>query len=74
VKEITTDVITGTWKTIKYSSALPVDKKDALLTRVEKLQHAVKQAREEANLAEVAKDLPSAGKALFDFVFASVLI
>lgn len=71
VKEITTDVITGTWKTIKYSSALPVDKKDALLTRVEKLQHAVKQAREEANLAEVAKDLPSAGKALFDFVFAS---
>jgi hypothetical protein len=69
VKEITQDVITGTWKTIKYSSAMPVDERDKLLTRVEKLQHAVKQARETANDIEVAKGLASAGKAVFDFVF-----
>jgi hypothetical protein len=69
VKEVTSDVITGTWKTIKYSSAMPVDQKDAMLARVEKLQAAVKQARETANDIEIVKDLPSAGKAVFDFVY-----
>ena len=68
VKEITQDVITGTWKTIKYSGAMPVDERDKLLARVEKLQHAVKVARETANDIEVVKT-PSAGKAIFNFVF-----
>lgn len=70
VKEITEDVRTGTWKTIKYSTAMPADKRDAMLARVEKLQHAVKQAKETANDIEVPKGLPSAGKAIYDFVFA----
>ena len=70
VKTITDDVRTGTWKTIKYSSAMPVDKRDATLARVEKLQNAVKQAREAANAIEVPADLPSVGKTLFDFVLA----
>jgi hypothetical protein len=69
VKEITQDVITGTWRSIKYSGAMPVDERDKLLARVEKLQHAVKQARETANDIEVVKGLPSAGKLIFDFVF-----
>jgi hypothetical protein len=70
VKEITQDVITGTWKTIRYSSAMPVDDKDTMLARIEKLQAAVKQARETANDIEIVKDLPSAGKAFFDYVYA----
>jgi hypothetical protein len=69
VKSITQDVVTGTWKTTKYSGAMPADERDALLLRVEKLQNAVKQARETANDVEIKKDLPSAGKAIFDFVF-----
>jgi hypothetical protein len=68
VKEITQDVITGTWKTIKYSGAMPIDERDRLLSRIEKLQNAVKQARETANDIEVVKT-PSAGKAIFDYVF-----
>lgn len=71
VKEVTSDVITGTWKTIKYSSALPSDQKDAMLARVEKLQHAVKQARETANDVEVKAGLPSVGKDVFDFVYGA---
>ena len=70
VKEITEDVRTGNWKTIKYSTAMPVDQRDEMLARVEKLQHAVKQAREAANNIDVPSGLPSAGKAIFDFVFA----
>lgn len=70
VKEITEDVRAGTWKTIKYSSAMSVEKRDQILARVEKLQKAVKQAREEANMTEVPKEIPSPGKAIFDFVLA----
>lgn len=70
VKEITEDVRTGNWRTVKFSSAMPVDKRDALLTKIEKLQHAVKQARETANDIEVPKSLPSVGKAVYDFVLA----
>jgi hypothetical protein len=70
VKSITSDVITGTWKQTKYSSAMPADQKEALIVRVEKLQNAVKQAKETANSTDVPKDLTSAGKAFFDFVFA----
>lgn len=67
VKEITEDVRAGTWRTIKYSSALPVDKREEMLLRVEKLQRAVKQAREEANGIEVPKH-PSVGNKIFGFV------
>ncbi|MFI5296566.1 MAG: hypothetical protein ACHREM_00590 [Polyangiales bacterium] len=70
VKTITEDVRTGDWTTIKYSSAMPVDQRDAILSRVEKLQNAVKHARETANSTDVPADLPSAGKAIFDFVLA----
>lgn len=47
------DVIVGTWKTIKFSGALPASRINQLLDRVEKLQQAVKFAREEANSVEV---------------------
>lgn len=70
VKTIVEDVRTGDWSTIKYSSAMPVDQKDAILARVEKLQNAVKEAKETANGTDVPAGLPSIGKAFFDFVLA----
>ncbi len=47
------DIIVGTWKTVKFSGALPASRINQLLDRVEKLQQAVKFAREEANSIEV---------------------
>jgi hypothetical protein len=53
VAKLTKDVIVGTWRLVKYSGALPVDERNALLSRAEKLQKAVKAARQEANEAPV---------------------
>ena len=47
------DVVVGYWKTIKFSGAIPAKRVHELLERVEKLQQAVKFAREEANSVEV---------------------
>ncbi|WP_027341379.1 DUF7873 family protein [Hamadaea tsunoensis] len=43
------DVTIGYWTTVKFSGALPAKRVSELLERVEKLQSAVKFAREEAN-------------------------
>lgn len=43
------DVVVGYWRTVKFSGALPAQRVNELLDRVEKLQQAVKFAREEAN-------------------------
>lgn len=47
------DVVVGHWRTVKYSGALPAQRVNELTDRVERLQRAVKFAREEANTAEV---------------------
>lgn len=64
----TEDVIVGTWRTIKFSGALPAARVRELTERVEALQQAVKYAREEANSLEV--DSVSVGDALFGYLFA----
>lgn len=61
------DVVVGTWKTVKYSGALTAAQRDELLTRAEKLQKAVKFAREEANQTTAAT-LPS-GSAVLGYIF-----
>src|SRR4051812_43461495 len=43
------DIVVGYWKTVKFSGALPAKRVNELVEKVEKLQHAVKFAREEAN-------------------------
>jgi hypothetical protein len=43
------DIAVGYWTTVKFSGALPATRVAQLLERVEKLQQAVKFAREEAN-------------------------
>jgi hypothetical protein len=50
VKTVTDDQTVGTWETVELSGAIPLPKKNAL---IEKVQKAVKFAREEANTTEV---------------------
>jgi hypothetical protein len=61
------DVVVGYWRTVKYSGALPAKRVNELLQRVEKLQQAVKFAREEANGAEVVDQ--RVGENVFRYLF-----
>ena len=54
------------------SAALPVEKRDEMIARVELLMRAVKQAREEANMVEVPKH-DSIGKKVYAFVLDGTL-
>jgi hypothetical protein len=62
------DVTVGYWKTVKFSGALPAKRINELVERVEKLQQAVKFAREEANNAEVTQE--KTGEKIFGYLFA----
>lgn len=61
------DVTVGFWRTLKFSGALPAARVGELLERVQKLQQAVKFAREEANALEAAE------RKVGDRVFAYLL-
>ncbi|QMU76274.1 hypothetical protein GXW83_11485 [Streptacidiphilus sp. PB12-B1b] len=61
------DVPVGYWTTVKFSGALPARRVNELAERVEKLQQAVKYAREEANGAEVQDE--RVGDAVFGYLF-----
>lgn len=61
------DVSIGYWTTVKFSGALPAKRISELLDRVEKLQHAVKFAREEANNTEVVDR--KVGDKVFGYLF-----
>ena len=61
------DVPAGRWKTIKFSGAIPASELNAMIARIEKLQQAVKFAREEANRAEVK--VQTAGEPLLTYIF-----
>ena len=62
------DVVVGYWKTVKFSGALPQKRVNELIERVEKLQHAVKFAREEANNAAAAEQ--KIGRTVLNYLFA----
>ncbi len=62
------DVVVGQWKTVKFSGALPAKRVNELLGRVEKLQQAVKFAREEANNQEA--DEQKIGRSVLSYLFA----
>lgn len=62
------DVIVGDWTTVKFSGAVPANRRSELLDRVNTLSDAVKQARETANSIEV-KDRTAADK-IFGYLFA----
>ncbi|MDB5392250.1 MAG: hypothetical protein JWM11_7896 [Planctomycetaceae bacterium] len=61
------DVTVGTWTTVKFSGEIPANEKNQLLERVRGLSDAVKQAREEANGAEVEKK--KTGEAILGYIF-----
>jgi hypothetical protein len=61
------DIPVGQWTTVKFSGALPARRVNELLDRVEKLQHAVKFAREEANSVEVTDQ--QVGDVVFGYLF-----
>jgi hypothetical protein len=61
------DVADGRWKTIKFSGAIPASEVNVIVARIEKLQIAVKFAREEANRSEVK--LQKTGDPLLKYVF-----
>lgn len=61
------DVTVGYWKTVKFSGALPAKRVNELLERVERLQQAVKFAREEANSIDVEDQ--KVGERVFRFLF-----
>ncbi|MFT5356531.1 MAG: hypothetical protein ACI9KE_003756 [Polyangiales bacterium] len=61
------DVVEGFWKRVRYSGAMSVDRKEALLDRVRDIKKAVKFAREQANGVEVTP------RALGDKVFGYIL-
>jgi hypothetical protein len=61
------DIAIGYWTTVKFSGSLPARRVNELLERVEKLQQAVKFAREEANGAEVTDQ--RVGDVVFGYLF-----
>lgn len=62
------DVLVGTWTKIDSSGAIPATRKSELLNRIEKLQTAVKFAREEANSLEITDF--EAGSQVFSYLFS----
>lgn len=67
VEVFTEDVPVGTWSTTKFSGALPQRLVTEMLMRVEKLQQAVKFAREAANAIDAPNQV--IGKQILDYIF-----
>lgn len=61
------DIPEGTWSTLHYSGAMQQSEINAIIARIEKLQKAVKFAREEANRAEVTQQ--HVGETVLRYVF-----
>jgi hypothetical protein len=66
VKEVTDDVLVGTWKTTHYSGEAHPGEKAAFLARIDKLIEGAKRARSKANETEIEET--KVGKAIFDFI------
>jgi len=62
------DVVVGYWSTVKFSGALPAERKAALKDRVAKLRSAVKIAREGANTI-VVDEQHKMGSAVLNYLF-----
>lgn len=69
VKEVSEDIIEGTWSLINFSGALPQDQITEMLRRVDKLLKAVVIAREEANSAAIEEQ--QIAQPIFNYLFKS---
>lgn len=63
------DLPVGYWSTTHFSSALEPGRHKQMLTRINRLRDAVKQARERANSAAIER--PQFGQPLLDWVFGA---
>lgn len=70
VEVLQQDLPEGTWTEIKFSGAFPARLVKELLERVERLQQAVKFAREEANSLKVVNQ--ENGEKIFNFLFGNI--
>ena len=61
------DIPEGTWSTLHYSGAMQQSEINAIITRIETLQKAVKFAREHANRQEVTQQ--RVGETILHYVF-----
>ena len=64
------DVVAGYWATINYSGAIPEQQRNEMISKVRKLQEAVKMAREQANTTEVEKQ--KVGEPIFAYLFGGI--
>jgi len=55
------DVAVGTWNIVKFSGAQPATRVRELTDRADKLQQAVKYAREQANMTAESRSLITGG-------------
>lgn len=62
------DVPVGYWDTVKFSGAIPADRKRQILARLTEVREAVKMAREEANAVPVQDT--NVANALFNYILA----
>ena len=69
VKEVSEDIVEGTWTLINFSGALPQDQINEMLRRVDKLLKAVMIAREEANSTEIEEQ--KIAEPIFKYIFGS---
>lgn len=67
VELYTEDIVVGIWTKTDFSGALPQARVNTILARVEALQDAVKQAREQANTREVENR--EVGVVVFGYLF-----
>ncbi|WP_310411746.1 hypothetical protein [Chamaesiphon sp. OTE_8_metabat_110] len=68
IKEVSKDIVEGIWSLVEFSGALPQDRVNSLLRRVDKLQKATIQAREEANNHQAQSR--QVATAIFGYLFA----
>jgi hypothetical protein len=71
IRENVQDVVSGHWRTVKYTAALPVAQRTELVARAGKLLDAIKMAVTEANHQTVTDE--HEGAAIFGFLFDGVL-
>lgn len=67
VETYSEDVKVGEWATTKFSGALSSADKGLILSRIDRLQDAVKYAREQANMSEVEQ--VNVSRPLFTYLF-----
>lgn len=70
-KEVSKDIPEGEWSTTRLSGAVSPAQRDQLLTNLDALRQAVKQAREAANSITVTD--VTMGNALLNFLFGGML-